>query len=197
MSGREPASDDGRRGTPSAGQRVPRSWDRSHGGREPLAAVGAYLFQIVGGRALGAEGFAPISVLWTMFFILATVVLVPVEQHVTREAASGRKVLTLHGILPALVAVVLVAAVGVGFVLLTLDRVFLGDSRFLVATAVLFATYGLYEVGRGLLAGHRQFALVGWAMIGESVGRLALAIGFLAMVASAALAGVGAWPWAP
>jgi O-antigen/teichoic acid export membrane protein len=70
-------------------------------------------------------------------------------------------------------------------VLLTLDRVFLGDSRFLVATAVLFATYGLYEVGRGLLAGHRQFALVGWAMIGESVGRLTMAIGFLAVVASA------------
>jgi O-antigen/teichoic acid export membrane protein len=150
-----------------------------------VAAIGAYLFQIVGGRALGAEGFAPISVLWTMFFILATVVLVPVEQHITREAASGRKVLTFHGILPALVAVALVAAIGVGFVLLTLDRAFLGDSRFLVATAVLFATYGMYEVGRGLLAGHRQFALVGWAMIGESVGRLAMAIGFLALVASA------------
>jgi O-antigen/teichoic acid export membrane protein len=150
-----------------------------------VAAVGAYLFQIVGGRALGAEGFAPISVLWTMFFILATVVLVPVEQHITREAASGRKVLTVHGILPAIVAVALVGAIGVGFVLLTMDRVFLGDSRFLVATAVLFATYGVYEVGRGLLAGHRQFALVGWAMIGESLGRLAMAIGFLALVASA------------
>jgi O-antigen/teichoic acid export membrane protein len=150
-----------------------------------VAAVGAYLFQIVGGRALGAEGFAPISVLWTMFFILATVVLVPVEQYITREAASGRKVLTLHGILPAIVAVVLATAIGVGFVLLTLDRAFLGDARFLVATAVLFATYGMYEVARGLLAGHRQFALVGWAMIGESVGRLAMAIGFLAVVASA------------
>ena len=75
-----------------------------------ISALGAYLFQIVGGRALGAEGFAPISVLWTMFFILATVVLVPVEQHVTREAASGRKVLTFHGLLPAIVAVVLAAA---------------------------------------------------------------------------------------
>ncbi len=150
-----------------------------------ISALGAYLFQIVGGRALGAEGFAPISVLWTMFFILATVVLVPVEQHVTREAASGRKVLTFHGLLPAIVAVVLAAVIGVGFVLLTLDRAFLGDARFLVATAVLFATYGMYEVGRGLLAGHREFGLVGWAMIGESVGRLALAIGFLAVVMSA------------
>jgi len=150
-----------------------------------FSAFAAYLFQIVGGRALGAEGFAPISVLWTMSFILSTVVLVPVEQHITREAASGRKVLTLHGILPAIVAVALALAIGVGFVFLTLDRVFLGDSRFLLATAVLFSTYGLYEVGRGLLAGHRQFALVGWAMIGESVGRLAMAIGFLAVVASA------------
>jgi O-antigen/teichoic acid export membrane protein len=150
-----------------------------------VAAIGAYVFQIVGGRALGAEGFAPISVLWTMFFILATVMLVPVEQHITREAASGRKVITLHGILPALVAVLLAAAIGVGFVLLTLESVFLGDPRFVPVTAVLFVSYGLYEVGRGLLAGHRRFGLVGWAMIGESVGRLLLAFVFLALASSA------------
>ena len=39
----------------------------------------------------GSEAFAPIALLWTVFFILATVLLVPVEQYVTREVASGRK----------------------------------------------------------------------------------------------------------
>lgn len=150
-----------------------------------LAALGAYLFQIVGGRALGAERFAPISVLWTMFFILATVVLVPVEQHITREAASGRKVMTFRALLPSLVAVALVAGVGVVFVLFSLDDVFLGDPTFLVVTFVLFVSYGLYEVGRGLLAGHRRFGLVGWAMIGESLGRLGLALAFLSLASTA------------
>jgi O-antigen/teichoic acid export membrane protein len=150
-----------------------------------VAALGAYVFQIIGGRALGAEGFAPISVLWTMFFIVATVVLVPVEQHVTREAASGRKVLTWHGLLPALVAIVFAMVVGLGFVAFTLDRAFLGDESFLLITTVLFVSYGLYEVGKGMLAGHRRFGLVGWAMIGESVGRVVLAVAFLAITSGA------------
>lgn len=150
-----------------------------------LSALGAYLFQVVGGRALGAESFAPISVLWTMFFILGTVVLVPVEQHVTREAASGRKVLTFHGLLPSLVAILLATLVGTLFVLFNLERVFLGDETFLLVTLVLFTFYGLYELARGLLAGHRRFGLVGWAMIGESMGRLSLALGFLALAPAA------------
>jgi hypothetical protein len=58
-----------------------------------VGAVGAYLFQLIGGRALGTEAFAPISVLWTVFFILATVVLVPLEQYITREASLGKRVL--------------------------------------------------------------------------------------------------------
>ena len=150
-----------------------------------LSALGAYLFQVLGGRALGAESFAPISVLWTMFFILGTVVLVPVEQHVTREAASGRKVLTFHGLLPSLVAILLATLVGTLFVLFNLERVFLGDETFLLVTLVLFTFYGLHELARGLLAGHRRFGLVGWAMIGESMGRLTLALGFLALAPAA------------
>jgi len=149
-----------------------------------LSALCAYLFQVLGGRVLGAESFAPISVLWTMFFIVGTVVLVPVEQHVTREAASGRKVLTFHGMLPALVAILLAALVGVVFVLVALEQAFLGDETFLLVTFALFVFYGFYELARGLLAGHRQFGLVGWAMIGESVGRLVLASLFLAVAAS-------------
>ena len=54
-----------------------------------IGAIGAYLFQVYGGRALGPEAFAPISVLWTLFFILATVLLVPVEQYVTRGSRFG------------------------------------------------------------------------------------------------------------
>jgi O-antigen/teichoic acid export membrane protein len=150
-----------------------------------ISALGAYVFQIVGGRALGPEGFAPVSVLWTLAFILATVVLVPVEQHITREAAAGRKVLTWTGLIPALVAIAVAVLIGTLFVLLTLDTAFLGESAFLIVAVVLFLTYGLYEVGKGLLAGHRQFGLVGWALIGESVGRLVLALAFLAITPDA------------
>ncbi|MDH3251133.1 MAG: hypothetical protein OEQ47_19345, partial [Acidimicrobiia bacterium] len=50
-------------------------------------AVAAYLFQAVGNRTLGEAAFAPIAQLWTVFFILVTVALIPLEQYVTREAS--------------------------------------------------------------------------------------------------------------
>ncbi|HEX6145652.1 MAG TPA: hypothetical protein VF083_02670, partial [Acidimicrobiia bacterium] len=65
-----------------------------------IGAVGAYVFQAYGGNALGTEAFAPIAQLWTVFFILGTVLLVPIEQYVTREVASGRGVLP-HDLKPA------------------------------------------------------------------------------------------------
>src|SRR5680860_527642 len=58
-----------------------------------VGAIAAYLFQVFGIRTLGEAAFAPIAQLWTIFFILVTVVLIPLEQYVTREASRGRKVL--------------------------------------------------------------------------------------------------------
>lgn len=65
-------------------------------------AVGAYLFQVYGARTLGSVAFAPVGVLWSAFFILATVLLVPVEQYVTREVASGRRAIP-HDLRPTFV----------------------------------------------------------------------------------------------
>ena len=61
-----------------------------------IGAVGAYIFQAYGGRQLGTEAFAPVAQLWTVFFIIATVLLVPVEQYITREVAGGRKVIPVR-----------------------------------------------------------------------------------------------------
>ena len=76
-----------------------------------IGAVGAYLFQVYGGRSLGPDAFAPVSVLWTTFFILATVLLVPVEQYVTREVASGRRAIP-HDLTPTFVMAAIGGLVG-------------------------------------------------------------------------------------
>lgn len=149
-----------------------------------IGAVGAYLFQVVGGRALGSVEFAPVSILWTLLFILATVVLVPVEQYVTREASLGRRVLR-HDLLPLSFAVGLTAAAGATFVALTLDRLFLSEPLFVVQAAVMLVGYGMLFVGKGILAGHRRFAGVGWILFGESMLRLLAAVALLAVAASA------------
>ena len=149
-----------------------------------IGAVGAYLFQVYGGRTLGPEAFAPVSVLWTAFFILATVLLVPVEQYVTREVASGRRALP-GDLKPTLTMAVIGALVGGGFVLATLDDLFEGSYQYVFQIALLMLGYSLLFMGKGVLAGTRHFRDVGWILIVETVARLAAGLIALQLVASA------------
>jgi len=153
-----------------------------------VGAVGAYLFQLVGGRALGTEAFAPISVLWTVFFILATVVLVPLEQYITREASLGKRVLRAN-LMPIASVTGGAAFVGGLFALVTRDLLFDGELVFAVQLALLMAGYAVLLVGKGVLAGHRQFKSVGWILFWESIVRLAAGVVFLALVVNAEVLG--------
>ena len=149
-----------------------------------IGAVGAYVFQVYGGRQLGTEAFAPIAQLWTLFFILATVLLVPVEQYVTREVASGRKAIP-HDLVPAGVVAGIGAVVGGGFVIVTLDRLFTGSWQYVAQIVLLMFGYGLLFVGKGVLAGRRRFADVGWVLVLETVVRLTAGVVAIQLVATA------------
>ena len=149
-----------------------------------IGAVGAYVFQAYGGRELGTEGFAPVAQLWTVFFIIATVLLVPLEQYVTREVASGRKAIP-HDLIPALSVAVVGSVLGGGFVLIMLDRLFVGSWQFVLQIVLLMIGYGLLFVGKGVLAGRRRFRDVGWILIVETVVRLAAGIIAIQLFASA------------
>src|SRR3989337_3844215 len=54
-----------------------------------IAAVAAYLFQLVAGRDLGPTAFAPITVLWTIQFLVFTTVFVPMEQLTIRRLSAA------------------------------------------------------------------------------------------------------------
>jgi O-antigen/teichoic acid export membrane protein len=149
-----------------------------------IGAVGAYVFQVYGGRALGPEAFAPIGVLWTAFFILATVLLVPVEQYVTREVASGRKAIP-YDLTPVTAVVILGSVLGAGFVLFTLDRLFEGSWQYVVQIVLMMVGYALLFVAKGVLAGRRRFADVGWVLIVETIVRLVAGVVAIQLVASA------------
>jgi O-antigen/teichoic acid export membrane protein len=149
-----------------------------------LGAFGAYLFQVYGGRELGTEAFAPVSVLWTLFFILGTVLLIPVEQYVTREVASGRKVIP-HDLSPVIAMAAISSVLGAGFVLVTLDRFFEGSIQYAYQIVLLMVGYSLLFVGKGVLAGRRRFADVGWLLIVETVVRLAAGVAAIRLAANA------------
>lgn len=150
-----------------------------------VGALLAYVFQAVGGRALGDEGFAPIAAIWTAFFILASVMLVPLEQYVTRETARGRSVRD------DLRVVIWVGVVGVAagclYVLATLGtELFDGNPIYVVVMALLVAGYTVLFTAKGLLAGNRRFAAVGWALILENGFRILAGLAILAVVVDAA-----------
>lgn len=50
-----------------------------------ISAVSVLGFQIIAGRSLGTEDFAPIGVMWTVSFVVYTVLMIPVEQFITRR----------------------------------------------------------------------------------------------------------------
>lgn len=153
-----------------------------------VGAVGAYLFQLIGGRALGTEAFAPISVLWTVFFILATVVLVPLEQYATREASLGKRVLRTN-LTPILAVTVAAAVAGGTFALVTRTSLFANEYIFALQLTLLMVGHSVMLVGKGVLAGHRRFKSVGWILFWESVSRLAAGVLLLSIVVSADVLG--------
>lgn len=149
-----------------------------------VGAVAAYLFQAFGNRTLGEAAFAPIAQLWTVFFILVTVALIPLEQYVTREASRGRRVLREDR------RVITVTALGTsavgGLVAFGFrDTLFAGDALFVGFLVLLPIGYATLTVGKGVLAGHRRFGHMGWLLFWEGAVRLIAAFALIAIATSA------------
>ncbi len=162
----------------------------SHGMRAPgtvwmivgslIGAVAAYIFNAMGARALGDTAFAPIGALWTSLFVIATIILVPLEQFATREASRNRYV--LGGEVKVWASLITAAAaLGVAFVWSTDESLFAGEPIYAVQMGVMMLGYGILFLGRGILAGERRFASVGVLLGAESVFRLLFAFIILQM----------------
>lgn len=153
-----------------------------------IGALGAYLFQWYGARLLDPEALAPLSALWTVFFILLTILLVPVEQYVTREVASGRRAIP-SDLWPAAVMIGAAAVLGVAYVWWNFDQLFAGDPQYFFQIFLLMLGYGLLFVGKGVLAGSRNFAGVGWVMAIESITRVIAGVALLGLVVASSSMG--------
>lgn len=144
-----------------------------------VAAVAAYLFQLVAGRSLGPTAFAPITVLWTVQFLAFTTVFMPIEQLTIRRLNAAE----VHAA-PWRLFVITIGAttvVATAFAVATRDRLLDGEWIYVIITAILIVAYGMFAVARGLLAGRRRFREYGLSTLAESVLRLLLAIGLLAL----------------
>ena len=131
------------------------------------------MFQLVGGRLLGPEDFAPVSVLWTLMFLTGTVGLTPVEQYVAREATAGRRTLTRRSAAIGVVAAV-TALLAATFTAVTNDTLFVGERGFVVLAVLIVTSTAPLFVARGLAIGQRRFDLYGLMLALEGLGRLVM-----------------------
>lgn len=166
-------------GSPPEAPQVRYAYLRSDGtayivGGSLVAGIAAYAYQLLGGRTLGAQAFAPVSVLLTIHFLTFIVVLVPIEQLIVRRltldrSRSGlpRRAYWLAGL--TVTAATLFAFVGV-------DDYLNGDYRFIAFTALTIGTHFVFASARGHLAGWRRFRPYGMASGGASLLRLGIAV---------------------
>jgi O-antigen/teichoic acid export membrane protein len=145
-----------------------------------VASLGAYAFQMVGGRALGPAGFDPVSALLTVHFLVFSVLLLPVEQFEIR-----RVTLRSGGGAWAVAGVVAAGALGAtAFTLGARDRYFAGDLLYAAIGFVTVAGNAVMALGRGRLAGHRRFRAYGLVSGVVALLRVMLALIFLQMATS-------------
>lgn len=172
-----------------------------------VSAAAVLAFQALGSRTLGAEAFAPIAVLWTLMFLIYTVLQLPAEQHLTRALAVTQEFDRIAQIRrDMLMAFSGAIVVGAGFVVVTLDRFFGGDARYILVTAAIMVTRSIMAMGRGTVAGHRRFGAYGGSIALEAAALLvggvactlsdAPAIAFAAVLAIAPLASLLVNPFA-
>lgn len=149
-----------------------------------IAGVGAYAFQVVAARGLGDVAYAPISVLWTIQYLLLAVVLYSMESYVTRAVVLGAddpaRVRRAVRVLAAWIAALAVALGGLTYA--ARDALFGGAGELSLAVAAIVLGYGAFVVVRGALAGRSRFKSYGAATALESLVRLAVAIAALLWV---------------
>jgi O-antigen/teichoic acid export membrane protein len=146
-----------------------------------FTGVAAYGFLAVTGRALGAERFGALSVLWTLGFLLGNGACLPIEQEVSRALASraargvgGAPLIRRAGIGTLVFGGVLVtAALAAGPWLV--DDLFDGQALLLVGLVLLLFGYTIEYLVRGVLAGNARFSPYGMLLGGEAGSRVVVA----------------------
>ncbi len=153
------------------------------------AGIGAYAYQLLGGRTLGAEAFAPVSVLLTIHFLTFIVILVPIEQLVVRRLTLDRARSGLPKRAHWLVGLTVLAATLFAF--LGVDDYLNGDQRFIAFTGFTIVSHFAFASARGHLAGWRRFRAYGMTSGGASLFRLAIAVAITLIHPSASGFAVG------
>jgi O-antigen/teichoic acid export membrane protein len=170
-----------------------------------IASTGLFTFAYfaVASHVLGKSQYGAISLLWSVLFVVISVIYRPVEQLLSRTIAS-RRARGLHHGHPLRVPLLIQGGFAVLFVLIALAlRPQIEDAFDSTALYWIFVgatvAYAASYFARGYFAGHQWFGLYGGLVLFESVSRfcfpVAVAVG-LATGQTAVALGIVAAPLA-
>lgn len=170
-----------------------------------IASTGLFTFAYfaVASHVLGTSAYGAISLLWSVLFVVISVIYRPVEQLLSRTIAE-RRARGLHHSHPLRVPLLIQGGFAVTFVVVALAlRGPIEDAFDSVALYWIFVgatvAYAASYFARGYFAGHQWFGLYGGLVLFESVSRfcfpVAVAVG-LASGQTAVALGIVAAPLA-
>jgi O-antigen/teichoic acid export membrane protein len=169
-----------------------------------IASTGLLTFAYfsIASHVLGSVSAKRIDVLWSVMFVIISVIYRPIEQLLSRTIA-GRRALghTEHrlrvpiGIQATFAVLFLIAALLLHGVIV--DELFQGSEGLYAVLVVATVAYAASYFARGWLAGHQYFALYGGLVLMESVVRVCFVLAVAIGIASGELAvalGIAAAP---
>ena len=149
-----------------------------------IASTGIVTFAYfsVASYALNDVDYKYISLLWSVLFVIVSVIYRPIEQLLSRTIA-GRRARGLHTGHPMRTPLLIQAGFASAFLVIALifrttieDRLFDGSSALYWVLVVAGLAYAASYFARGWLAGHQWFGLYGGLVFMEATTRLLFAL---------------------
>jgi O-antigen/teichoic acid export membrane protein len=170
---------------------------RSYGRGARILSIGiattglvTFAYFSLASHALSEVDYKGITLLWSVMFLIISIIYRPVEQLLSRTISS-RRAQGMHGGHPLRAAIAIQAAFAVLFLAVALafrepitDDVFDGSNALYWVLVVGVVAYAASYFARGWLAGHSRFGLYGGLVLLESVSRCLFALAVVIGIAS-------------
>jgi O-antigen/teichoic acid export membrane protein len=200
----------GRDAEPEKGPQAGEQRQRSYGSGARILSIGiastgllTFAYFSIASHVLGEQSAKRIDLLWSVMFVIISVIYRPIEQLLSRtiaeRRAKGQVARTLRVpmlIQGAFALIFLIVALALHDTLI--DDVFEHEEALYVVLVVGTLAYAASYFARGWLAGHQRFGLFGGLVLMESVSRICFALAAAIGIASGQTAvalGIAAAPF--
>ncbi len=161
---------------------------RSYGAGARILTVGiastgifSFLYLALASRSLGSDAYGRVSLMWSVMFVILSVIYRPIEQLLSRTIAE-RRARGLEGH-PLRVPATIQASFALLFLVVALalrpqitEHLYDGSATLYWMTVVGVLAYAGSYFARGWLAGHQRFGLYGGLVLLESTSRFLFAL---------------------